>query len=165
MSDLSGLYQELILDHSHRRLGDGELADPHATHHELNPTCGDEITVGIRLDASRTVLEQIGWTGDGCSISMASASAMTELAAGADLARVRQLVDGFRAMMRSQGGGETDEELLGDAIAFHGVSKYVMRVKCAMLAWVALEACVASVAAASPAAASATRPAGTGTDE
>ncbi|WP_157001877.1 Fe-S cluster assembly sulfur transfer protein SufU [Agromyces laixinhei] len=147
MSDLSGLYQELILDHSRRRLGDGELTEPHATHHELNPTCGDEITVGIRLDTSKTVLEQIGWTGDGCSISMASASAMTELAADADLARVRQLIDGFRSMMRSQGTGEADEDLLGDAIAFHGVSKYVMRVKCAMLAWVALEACLAAASA------------------
>ncbi|AWB94673.1 SUF system NifU family Fe-S cluster assembly protein [Agromyces badenianii] len=147
MSDLSGLYQELILDHSRRRLGDGELAEPHATHHELNPTCGDEITMGIRLDASGTAIEAIGWTGDGCSISMASASALTELAAGADLDRVRQLVDAFRTMMRSQGAGEADEELLGDAIAFHGVSKYVMRVKCAMLAWVALEACVAAARA------------------
>ena len=144
MSDLSGLYQELILDHSRRRLGEGELADPHATHHELNPTCGDEITLGIRLDATGETLEAIGWTGDGCSISMASASALSELAAGADLERVRQLIDGFRSMMRSQGAGEADEELLGDAVAFHGVSKYVMRVKCAMLAWVALEACVST---------------------
>lgn len=148
MSDLSGLYQELILDHSRRRLGDGALAEPHATHHELNPTCGDEITMGIRLDASGTVVEAIGWVGDGCSISMASASALTELATGADLERVRQLIDGFRSMMRSQGAGEADEELLGDAIAFHGVSKYVMRVKCAMLGWVALEACVAEARAA-----------------
>lgn len=148
MSDLSGLYQELILDHSRRRIGDGELADPHATHHELNPTCGDEITMGVRLDASGTRVEAIGWVGDGCSISMASASALTELATGADLERVRQLIDGFRSMMRSQGAGEADEGLLGDAIAFHGVSKYVMRVKCAMLSWVALEACVAAASAA-----------------
>jgi nitrogen fixation NifU-like protein len=147
MSDLTGLYQELILDHSRRRLGDGELAEPHATHHELNPTCGDEITMGIRLDASGTVLESIGWTGDGCSISMASASALTELAAGAEIDRVRELIDAFRTMMRSQGAGEADEELLGDAIAFHGVSKYVMRVKCAMLAWVALEACLSTASA------------------
>ena len=147
MSDLTGLYQELILDHSRRRLGDGELAEPHATHHELNPTCGDEITMGIRLDASGTAIEAIGWTGDGCSISMASASALTDLAAGADLDRVKELIDGFRIMMRSQGAGEADEELLGDAIAFHGVSKYVMRVKCAMLAWVALEACIAAATA------------------
>ena len=146
MSDLSGLYQELILDHSKRRIGDGALADPHASHHELNPTCGDEIPLGIRLDASGTVLDEIGWTGDGCSISMASASALTELAAGAELERVRELIDGFRTMMRSQGAGEADEELLGDAIAFHGVSKYVMRVKCAMLSWVALEAALAKAA-------------------
>jgi nitrogen fixation protein NifU and related proteins len=146
MSDLSGLYQELILDHSRRRLGDGELADPHASHHELNPTCGDEITMGVRLDASGTGIEAIGWTGDGCSISMASASMLSELATGADVDRARELIEVFRAMMRSQGAGEPDEEQLGDAIAFHGVSKYVMRVKCAMLAWVALEACLAKAA-------------------
>ncbi|MRG60335.1 SUF system NifU family Fe-S cluster assembly protein [Agromyces sp. CFH 90414] len=147
MSDLSGLYQELILDHSRRRVGDGELADPHASHHELNPTCGDEITLAIRLDESGSTIERIGWTGDGCSISMASASALTELATGAEVEQVRRLVDAFRTMMRSKGAGEADEELLGDAVAFHGVSKYVMRVKCAMLAWVALEACVASATA------------------
>ncbi|ANJ26012.1 Fe-S cluster assembly sulfur transfer protein SufU [Agromyces aureus] len=142
MSDLSGLYQELILDHSKRRVGDGALDAPHASHHELNPTCGDEITLGIRLDDSGSTVEALGWEGDGCSISMASASALTELVVGSDTEHVRELIDGFRAMLRSQGAGEPDEDLLGDAIAFHGVSKYVMRVKCAMLSWVALEACL-----------------------
>lgn len=146
MSDLSGLYQELILDHSRRRVGDGELVDAHASHHELNPTCGDEITMAVRLDASGTAIEAVGWTGDGCSISMASASMLSELATGADVARARELIEVFRGMMRSQGAGEPDEEQLGDAIAFHGVSKYVMRVKCAMLAWVALEACLTKAA-------------------
>ncbi|SFR70670.1 nitrogen fixation protein NifU [Agromyces sp. CF514] len=150
MSDLSGLYQELILDHSRRRVGDGALADPQASHHELNPTCGDEITLGIRLDPSGTTVEALGWEGDGCSISMASASALTELVVGADTAHVRELIDGFRAMLRSRGAGEPDEELLGDAIAFHGVSKYVMRVKCAMLSWVALEACLVEAGASVP---------------
>ncbi|MFF2371382.1 Fe-S cluster assembly sulfur transfer protein SufU [Agromyces sp. NPDC058110] len=148
MSDLSGLYQELILDHSKRRVGDGALADPQASHHELNPTCGDEITLGIRLDPTGTTVEALGWEGDGCSISMASASALTELVVGADTAHVRELIDGFRTMLRSRGAGEPDEELLGDAIAFHGVSKYVMRVKCAMLSWVALEACLVEAGAA-----------------
>ncbi|GAA1525992.1 nitrogen fixation NifU-like protein [Agromyces terreus] len=142
MSDLSGLYQELILDHSKRRVGDGPLADPQASHHEVNPTCGDEITLGIRLDPSGSTVEAIGWEGDGCSISMASASALSELVVGADVEHAREVIDAFRAMLRSKGAGEPDEDLLGDAIAFHGVSKYVMRVKCAMLSWVALEACL-----------------------
>jgi nitrogen fixation NifU-like protein len=71
---------------------------------------------------------------------------LSELATGADVDHARELIEVFRAMMRSQGAGEPDEERLGDAIAFHGVSKYVMRVKCAMLAWVALEACLAKAA-------------------
>ena len=142
MSDLSSLYQELILDHSRRRVGDGELAEPHASHHELNPTCGDEITMGIRLDASGTAIESIGWTGDGCSISMASASVLTDLVQGHSIDEALATADAFRTMLRSRGEGEPDEDVLGDAIAFHGVAKYVMRIKCAMLSWVALEAAV-----------------------
>jgi nitrogen fixation NifU-like protein len=140
--DLADLYRDLILDHSRRRRGEGPLEAADAEHHELNPTCGDEITVRIRLDPSRTTVESMRWEGSGCSISMASASVLAERAEGMSIAGVSQLIDGFRSMMRSRGAGEPDEDLLGDGIAFHGVAKYVMRVKCAMLAWVALEACV-----------------------
>jgi nitrogen fixation NifU-like protein len=140
--DLADLYRDLILDHSRRRRGEGPLEAADAEHHELNPTCGDEITVRIRLDPSRTTVESMRWEGSGCSISMASASVLSERAEGMSIAGVTQLIDGFRSMMRSRGAGEPDEDLLGDGIAFHGVSKYVMRVKCAMLAWVALEASI-----------------------
>jgi nitrogen fixation NifU-like protein len=81
------------------------------------------------------------WQGAGCSISMASASVLSGLAPGRTLPELAALVGEFRAMMRSRGAGEPDDEVLGDAVALHGVSKFVMRVKCGMLAWVAAEAC------------------------
>ncbi|MFE6964755.1 Fe-S cluster assembly sulfur transfer protein SufU [Agromyces sp. NPDC057679] len=146
MSGLEGLYQQIILDQAKRRNGDGPLDGADAEHHEFNPTCGDEITVRVKLDDDGERLAEVAWQGDGCSISMASASTLAELAAGRPVDEVHGLIEGFRTMLRSQGAGEPDEELLGDAIAFHGVSKYVMRVKCAMLSWVALEAALAKAA-------------------
>ena len=146
MSDpLAGLYQELILDHAKRRVGEGLLEHPDAEKFEKNPSCGDEITVRVRLDETGTVLESLAWDGTGCSISMASASTLAELVTHETLGDITPRIDAVRAMLRSRGADPGDEDLLGDGIAFAGVSKYVMRVKCAMLAWVALEACIADV--------------------
>ena len=86
------------------------------------------------------MLAAVGWEGDGCSISMASASVFSELAEGRPLPEVGAIIDEFRAMLRSRGTHVPDEELLGDGVAFAGVAKYPMRVKCALLAWVAAEA-------------------------
>ncbi|WP_053386524.1 Fe-S cluster assembly sulfur transfer protein SufU [Leucobacter japonicus] len=146
MSALDGLYQEVILDHSKRPIGKGELAVAEsaltASHHEFNPSCGDEIDLSISVDPETGRIDQVAWEGQGCSISMASASILSQLVRDDQLtideARVR--VDAFREMIHARGEGEPDEELLGDAVALQGVSKYVMRVKCAMLGWVALEA-------------------------
>lgn len=143
MSGLEGLYQQIILDHSKARHGAGELQDATSEHHELNPSCGDELTMRIRLDGTRSTIEDLAWQGDGCSISMASASVLVDSVRGMPVDEALALANSFREMLRSQGRGEPDVEVLGDAVAFHGVSKYVMRVKCAMLAWVALEAAVA----------------------
>ena len=146
MSALDGLYQELILDHSKRPIGKGELQAPEGTlaasHHEFNPSCGDEIDLSIAVDPETGRIEQLAWEGQGCSISMASASVLAQLVRDdkLDLAEAQSRIDAFREMIQSRGEIEADEELLGDAIAFQGVSKFVMRVKCAMLSWVALEA-------------------------
>jgi nitrogen fixation protein NifU and related proteins len=143
MSSLEGLYQEIILDHAKARHGDRPLEGADAEHHEYNPTCGDEITLRVKLDAEHGRIDEVAWQGDGCSISMASASVLTDLVSGHPVDEALGLAEEFRAMLRSKGEGVPDEDLLGDAIAFHGVSKYVMRIKCAMLSWVALEAAVA----------------------
>lgn len=144
-SALEQLYQTLVLDHAKRRVGDGTIDAPDGEHFERNPSCGDQLTMQVTVDGDR--LEHLAWHGDGCSISMASASVLSELAPGRSRDELAELIGAFREMLRSRGAGEPDEELLGDAIAFHGVSKYIMRVKCAMLAWVALEAAVDAASA------------------
>lgn len=143
-SDLQQLYQQIILEHAKARHGDGLVGVPSGARsgesHQLNPTCGDEITLRAVLDGS--TVEGISWEGQGCSISMASASVLTDLMAGLPDGQALKLVDDFREVMRSRGTIEADEEILGDAAAFSGVARYPARVKCAMLAWVALEEAV-----------------------
>ncbi|GAA4681380.1 Fe-S cluster assembly sulfur transfer protein SufU [Frondihabitans cladoniiphilus] len=143
---LAGLYQQVILDHARARTGDRALEGADAEHYERNPTCGDEITVRVILEPGSDRIRELAWQGDGCSISMASASVLADLAPGLTLAELAERTDAFRAMMRSRGVGEPDEDLLGDAVAFQGVSKFMMRVKCAMLSWVAAEACSTQLA-------------------
>ncbi|GAA3289590.1 Fe-S cluster assembly sulfur transfer protein SufU [Arthrobacter citreus] len=148
-AELQQLYQQIILDHAKARHGAGLAEVPAGAKsgesHQLNPTCGDEITLRAVLAGSSpesdggASVEGISWEGQGCSISMASASVLTDLAAGLPRDEIMALVDNFREVMRSRGTVEADEEVLGDAAAFSGVSRYPARVKCAMLAWVALE--------------------------
>lgn len=146
MSALDGLYQELILDHSKRPVGKGALEAPDgaltASHHEFNPSCGDEIDLSIAVDAGSGRIERLAWEGQGCSISMASASILSQLVRDEQLTieEAQLRIAAFREMIQARGAGEPDEELLGDAVALQGVAKFVMRVKCAMLGWVALEA-------------------------
>lgn len=141
MSDLDALYRELILDHSkhpqHFGLADEEGA--HATSHQKNPVCGDEITLRARITTDGDAIRDVTWEGSGCSISQASASMLSDLVEGMPRADAAQLIDGFREALRSRGQLELDEEVYGDAAALTGVSKFSARVKCAMLAWVALE--------------------------
>ncbi len=94
----------------------------------------------MRLEPGTDRIAELAWQGDGCSISMASASVLTDMAPGRTVPEFLELTAAFREMMRSRGAGEPDEDVLEDLVAFHGVSKFVMRVKCGMLAWVAAEA-------------------------
>lgn len=141
MSDLDGLYRELILDHSkhpqHFGLADEDGA--HATSHQRNPVCGDEITLRARITSDGEAIRDVTWEGSGCSISQASASMLSDLVEGMPKTEARTLIDGFREALRSRGQLELDEDVYGDAAALTGVSKFSARVKCAMLAWVALE--------------------------
>jgi nitrogen fixation NifU-like protein len=136
--ELASLYQQVILDHSKRKNGFGFLDGAAAESHQLNPTCGDEITLRLHL-ADDDTIERISWEGAGCSISMASASLLHDLVAGLTRDEARERIALFREMMRSKGEGVEDDEPLGDAAALEGVSRYVARVKCAMLGWVAFE--------------------------
>lgn len=140
---LEQLYQQVILDHSKSRHGSGlaSTAVPEGAasgqSHQLNPVCGDEITV--RVAVSDGHVSQIRWDGAGCSISMASASVLSDLAEGMEIGEFTGVIDTFREMLRSRGKVAADPEVLGDAAAFEGVSRYAARVKCAMISWVAAE--------------------------
>jgi len=132
---VDSLYQEIILDHyknPHHR-GLREPYDAEVRH--LNPTCGDEITLRVQLEGE--TVKDVSYDSEGCSISQASASVMTDLVIGKDLGTATAAYDEFLALMQSKGQAEPDEEILEDAVAFTGVSRYPARVKCALLAWMA----------------------------
>jgi nitrogen fixation NifU-like protein len=143
---MGSLYQELILDLARYPRGKGLEEGADASAHEINPTCGDEITLQVHLEGDH--VRAVRWVGEGCAISQASASILTDVAPGLTLAELQERIDAFRTAMRSRGRVEPDEALLGDAVALGGVSRYPARVKCAMLAWVAAESAVAGRAAA-----------------
>jgi nitrogen fixation NifU-like protein len=141
VSGLESLYQELILDHSKHPHG-RELAPEQgrsATSHQRNPVCGDEISLRVRLADDGASIRDVTWEGAGCSISQASASMLSDLVTGMPVHDAVALIGGFREVLRSRGRAELDVDEYGDAAALSGVSKYTARVKCAMLAWVALE--------------------------
>jgi nitrogen fixation protein NifU and related proteins len=134
---LDQLYQEIILDHYKRPKGRG-LREPYdAESHQVNPTCGDEVTVRVRLAGSR--IEDLSYTGMGCSISQAAASVLYEQVCGRAVTDALKVTDAFSEVMTSRGEVEPDENVLGDGVAFAGVAKYPARVKCALLPWMAFK--------------------------
>lgn len=139
MSSLEQLYQQVILDHSRRRDGAGSVESFEVTSHQVNPTCGDEVTLGVEVDEDG-VVTRLAWDGDGCSISQASLSMMYSMVLGADTPRVSALYEAMETMMHSRGGGVDDEILdrLEDAAALEGTSQFPNRIKCALLGWYAL---------------------------
>jgi nitrogen fixation protein NifU and related proteins len=161
-SSMEQLYQQVILDHARSPHGRGLAPAPAGAlageSHQVNPTCGDEVTLRVALDGASSgvpVVQAVSWEGQGCSISQASVSVLTELVTGADLHRVDELSESFRALMHARGAGLDDEreDALGDATAFTGVAKYPARIKCALLGWAALKDAIAKTGAAVPVAA------------
>jgi len=131
------LYQEIILDHYKHPHGRG-LREPYAAEaHHVNPTCGDEVTVRIALDAGR--LSDISYDGMGCSISQASASVLHELLTGRGTGEAFAVHAAFVELISGRGQVTPDEEVLGDGVAFAGVARYPARVKCALLPWMAFK--------------------------
>jgi nitrogen fixation protein NifU and related proteins len=133
MGGLDDLYQELILDHYRRKRGEGTLASPSVAVDQHNPLCGDEVHLELGIEGDRLV--EVVHTGEGCSISQASVSMMSEAMSGLSVDEALALVEHFRRMMH--GSEEGDEDRLKDAIALQGVAKYPVRVKCALLGWMA----------------------------
>ena len=129
------LYREMLIDHYRKPRNHGALAD--ATHHleGVNPVCGDAIELDVNLAGD--VLAEMAFRGQGCSISQASTSMMTERLTGRTLMEARHVLNRVRGMLTA--GEEPDEDDLGDLAALQGVAKLPVRVKCAMLGWNVLE--------------------------
>ena len=133
--DLDALYQEIILDH-YRNPHHKGLRDPFSVEvHHVNPTCGDEVTVRVRVEDG--TVTDVSYDGQGCSISQASTSVMTDLVIGRAVDDAMSRHEAFLELMQSRGAVEPDEDVLEDGIAFAGVSRYPARVKCALLGWMA----------------------------
>ena len=133
--ELDSLYQEVILDHYKHPHHKGLKADFDAQVHHVNPSCGDEITLNVKLDGDR--ISNISWDGVGCSISQASVSILTDLLIGKKLIEAEAILNEFSELMQSKGTKSGNEEILEDAVALAGVSKYPARIKCALLGWMA----------------------------
>ena len=140
------LYQEIILDH-YRNPHHKGLREPFdAEVHHVNPTCGDEVTVRVKVIDG--VVQDVSYDGVGCSISQASTSVMTDLVIGRPIEEALEKHEAFLTLMQSKGTMEPDEDVLEDGIAFAGVSRYPARVKCALLGWMAWKDATAQAVAA-----------------
>jgi len=144
---LEQIYQEVILDHykhpHHRGLREPFGAEVH----HVNPTCGDEVTLRVALSADGQTVDDISYDGQGCSISQASTSVLTDQVIGQTVGDALKTVAAFSEMVSSRGRIEGDEDVLGDGVAFAGVAKYPARVKCALLGWTAFKAALAEASA------------------
>jgi len=141
---LDEIYKEVILDHYKSPRNKREMADAPLTCSKNNPLCGDEITVYVNAEAGKVL--EVSFVGQGCSISQASASMMTESVSGKTVEEVERLATEVRTMLA--GDLEPDEDVFGELVALKGVVKYPVRVKCAVLAWDVLQEALASDGAA-----------------
>jgi nitrogen fixation protein NifU and related proteins len=139
---LDDLYKEVILDHYKNPRNKRALPEASVSLHKNNPLCGDEITIHAKfLDGT---VADVAFEGQGCSISQASASMLTEAVQGRTVKEATGLADEFRSMM--EGRAEPDEDELGDLMALRGVVKYPVRIKCAVLGWDVLQDALAEAA-------------------
>jgi len=133
--ELDALYQDVILDHYKNPQNKKLSANFDAQVHHINPSCGDEITLNITLAGD--VVESISWDGVGCSISQASVSIMSDLLVGKKIEEAEKIQNEFLHLMQSKGSITGNPDVLEDAVALSGVSKYPARIKCALLGWMA----------------------------
>ena len=138
MSELSDLYQEVILDHNRRPRNWGTLADETRHAEGYNPLCGDRLTLHVKIDGDR--LTAISFEGSGCAISKASASLMTDAVKGRTLGEAMDLFDRVHDMLTTPIDQPVDEGGVGKLAVLAGVREFPARVKCASLAWHTLKA-------------------------
>jgi nitrogen fixation protein NifU and related proteins len=136
---LESMYQEIILDH-YRNPHHRGLREPFdAEVHHINPVCGDEVTLRVTLKevGGELTVDDVSYDALGCSISQASASVLSDLVIGKPVSEGMAVSQAFLELMQSKGQASPDEDVLEDAVAFVGVSKYPARIKCALLSWMA----------------------------
>ena len=141
-TDLTDLYQEVILDHHRAPRNYGTLAGANRRAHGHNPLCGDRLSLSLRIDGDH--IEDVRFEGQGCAISRASASLMTDAVKGRRLEDVQALFERFHAMVTAAPDTAVDDEGMGKLAALAGVRQFPVRVKCASLAWHTLQAALAS---------------------
>ena len=142
MSDLRGLYQEIILDHNKNPRNFRVLADADRLVEGYNPLCGDHYTVYVKMDGDR--IAELTFQGSGCAISKASASVMSTVVKGKTRAEALEWFEQFHQLVRGEGHGKEDPERLGKLAAFAGVSEFPARVKCAILPWHTMKSALVS---------------------
>jgi nitrogen fixation NifU-like protein len=144
---LEQMYQEIILDHYRKPHRHGLREPFDAESFQVNPTCGDEVTLRVRLTGTDAdaIVDDVSYAGQGCSISQAAVSVLTDLVVGKPLREALTTEAAFSELMHGRGKVEPDEDVLEDGIAFAGVAKYPMRVKCALLGWMAFKDAVSRV--------------------
>ncbi len=147
---LQQIYQEVILDHYKHPHHRGLREPFDAEVHHVNPVCGDELTLRVRLSPDRRRVDDISYDGQGCSISQAATSVLTDQLIGLPVDEAMQTVSAFTEMVSSRGTVDGDEDVIGDGIAFAGVAKYPARVKCALLGWTAFVAALAEASTEHP---------------
>ena len=136
---LEQIYQEVILDHYKHPHHRG-LREPYGAEvYHVNPTCGDEVKLRVALSDDGQRVADVSYDGQGCSISQASTSVLTDQVIGQRVHRALDIVRAFTEMVSSRGTVEGDEDVIGDGVAFAGVAKYPARVKCALLGWMAFK--------------------------
>ena len=135
--ELDSLYQEVILDHYKHPLNKGLTSSYDAQVHHVNPSCGDEIT--LNLSAKDGKITSVSWDGVGCSISQASVSIASDLLVNKSFAQADAILNEFTELMQSKGSKEGNADVLEDAVALAGVSKFPARIKCALLGWMAFK--------------------------
>jgi len=138
MSELSELYQQVILDHNKKPRNFRKLENANHTADGYNPLCGDQLT--IYLDLENDLVKDVGFEGSGCAISKAAASMMTQAVKGKSKEQAENLFNEFHSMVTGELNEETEENNLGNLKIFAGVREFPVRVKCATLAWHTLHA-------------------------
>jgi nitrogen fixation NifU-like protein len=144
---LEQIYQDVILDHYKHPQHRG-LREPFGAQvFHVNPICGDEVTLRVTLSDDGETVADVSYDGQGCSISQASTSVLTQQVIGQNVGEALKTIIAFTEMVSSRGTVEGDEDVLGDGIAFAGVAKYPARVKCALLGWMAFKDALAQASA------------------